>query len=308
MTIAKPEETTELREPRKISLLAILLGILCFTCTANVSATDVVAYVVPVGTVGNDGFPAALGMHFDVNEDIQITELGVFDSGSDGLLSTITAKIYDRNAIASPIVTLTFTPSTPGTLIGGSRFQSLATPLILPAGFQGAIVTDGYTYYGEVSGNLGISYLPITTDDGGGLISFVGLSPFGPIGEYPTNTSYGGPENRYAAGTFVYSAFSPDSDGDGLPDDVDGCPNSDIGSTVTIAGCDSGVSNRLFETGCTLADLVNDLVSECATGAKNHGKFVSCVSKGLNDLKKAGLISGSEKGALTSCAAQSDLP
>jgi len=35
---------------------------------------------------------------------------------------------------------------------------------------------------------------------------------------------------------------------------------------------------------------------------------VSGASHLLNDLKKAGMISGNEKGAIQSCAAQSDIP
>ena len=95
-----------------------------------------------------------------------------------------------------------------------------------------------------------------------------------------------------------------DSDGDGLVDDEDACPNSDLSPTVVIDGCDSGVANILFADGCT----ISDLVQQCAAGASNHGQFVSCVSHLANDLKKDGIISGNEKGKLTSCAAKSDIP
>lgn len=99
-----------------------------------------------------------------------------------------------------------------------------------------------------------------------------------------------------------------DTDGDGIPDDFptdsDECDESDLSESVIIDGCDSGVENALFENGCT----ISDDIMECADGAKNHGKFVSCVSKLANGLKKDGLISGKEKGAIQSCAAQADLP
>lgn len=99
-----------------------------------------------------------------------------------------------------------------------------------------------------------------------------------------------------------------DTDGDGIPDDFptgsDECDESDLSETVIIDGCDSGVENALFENGCT----ISDDIMECADGAKNHGKFVSCVSKLANGLKKDGLISGKKKGAIQSCAAQADLP
>ena len=47
---------------------------------------------------------------------------------------------------------------------------------------------------------------------------------------------------------------------------------------------------------------------DCAVDVGTHGNFVSCVSHLTNDLKKAGIISGKEKGAIQRCAARSDIP
>ncbi|BAP54409.1 filamentous hemagglutinin family domain-containing protein [Thioploca ingrica] len=91
-----------------------------------------------------------------------------------------------------------------------------------------------------------------------------------------------------------------DSDGDGIPDDNDCQPNSDLNSTVMIEGCDSRTPNTLMTNGCT----ITDLVFYCADDQKNHGSFVSCVSTVTNTLKKDGYISGSGKGAIQSCAAR----
>ncbi len=97
----------------------------------------------------------------------------------------------------------------------------------------------------------------------------------------------------------------PDADLDGIANDgSDQCPESDLAPTVVIDGCDSGVPNTLLESGCT----ITDLVMNCAAGAGNHGQFVSCVSHMLNDLKKKGIITGAQKGAIQSCAAQADIP
>ncbi len=54
--------------------------------------------------------------------------------------------------------------------------------------------------------------------------------------------------------------------------------------------------------------LLSILIDQCAASAKNHGKFVSCVTKIANTLKKEGAISGREKGKITKCAAKSSLP
>lgn len=94
------------------------------------------------------------------------------------------------------------------------------------------------------------------------------------------------------------------SDGDGVPDGRDECIGSSRSATVTIDGCDSGVANTTFANGCRISDQIND----CAVAATNHGSFASCVSHLLNDLKKDGVITGSDKGAIQSCAGGASIP
>jgi hypothetical protein len=94
------------------------------------------------------------------------------------------------------------------------------------------------------------------------------------------------------------------SDGDGVPDGIDQCIGSSRSATVVIGSCDSGVPNTTFSTGCRITDQIND----CAVGAGNHGDFVSCVAHLTNDLKKSGVISGNQKGAIQSCAGQANIP
>jgi len=79
-------------------------------------------------------------------------------------------------------------------------------------------------------------------------------------------------------------------------------PGESVKLYIVIDGCDTGVPNQLYE-----GDLISDLIDYCAANAKNHGKFVSCVAKLTNQLKKAGLITGKEKGAIQRCAAQSSI-
>jgi len=94
------------------------------------------------------------------------------------------------------------------------------------------------------------------------------------------------------------------SDGDGVPDGRDQCIGSSTSATVVIDGCNSGVPNTTFSTGCRITDQIND----CAVAATNHGSFVSCVAHLTNDLKKAGVISGAQKGAIQSCAGGASIP
>jgi hypothetical protein len=77
-----------------------------------------------------------------------------------------------------------------------------------------------------------------------------------------------------------------------------------VSATVVIDGCNSGVTDTVLASGRT----ISDLISECATGARNHGQFVSCVAHVTNELKVTGTISGQQKGAIQSCAAQAHIP
>ena len=95
-----------------------------------------------------------------------------------------------------------------------------------------------------------------------------------------------------------------DSDGDGVPDDEDECPDSDLNTTIVIDDCDTGVENQMLDDGCTMADLI----MQCAEDAVNHGAFVRCVSHLTNLWKCQGVINGGEKGAIMSCAGSSSIP
>ncbi len=95
-----------------------------------------------------------------------------------------------------------------------------------------------------------------------------------------------------------------DGDGDGIPDDTDVCPSSNLTPTVVIGGCDSGVANQLQSSGCSFSDRIGEI----AAGANNHGQFVSRVAQFTNQLRADGIITGSEKGAIQSCAARAAIP
>ena len=98
-----------------------------------------------------------------------------------------------------------------------------------------------------------------------------------------------------------------DDDGDSIVNKDDECPTTDaaaLGLDLVIDTCTAtGVVNTISANGCSLSDVI----MECADGAKNHGKFVSCVAHLSNDLKKAKVISGKQKGKIQSCAARSDI-
>ncbi len=96
----------------------------------------------------------------------------------------------------------------------------------------------------------------------------------------------------------------PDADGDGVADDEDCNPNSDLSPTVVIGGYDSGVANTLFPNGCT----ISDEIARIAANSTNHGEFVAGVAEYTNNLLRLRVITGREKGAIQSAAAKADIP
>ena len=95
-----------------------------------------------------------------------------------------------------------------------------------------------------------------------------------------------------------------DSDNDGILDDEDSCPASDLAPTIVVDGCDSGVPNFLLEDGCTASDLIADL----ANGADHHGSFVRALAHLTNSFMKDGFITGAQKGSIQSCGGHSSIP
>lgn len=88
--------------------------------------------------------------------------------------------------------------------------------------------------------------------------------------------------------------LTADSDGDGINDDVDACPASDISRSVVVGATDTGVTNSVDSVGCS----VTDKVLACEADARNRGDYVSCVSHLAKQLRVEGVISNPDHGAL----------
>ncbi len=85
-------------------------------------------------------------------------------------------------------------------------------------------------------------------------------------------------------------SFVPvDADGDGVLDIDDQCPNTPAGQVVNAVGC-------------SISQLV-----PASWPWKNHGEYVSAVAHVAADFVAQGLITGAQKGAIVSAAAQSDI-
>ncbi|MEO8427436.1 MAG: hypothetical protein ABI651_10020 [Verrucomicrobiota bacterium] len=165
-----------------------------------------IAYFVPGNKQGNQAIAISVGMDFDVQNPINVTRVGVFDSKSDGLKLPITARIYDRDS-QQVLTELTFTPDAPGVLIEGMRFLDVSPPLHLDPGFHGVIAAEGYGPEEPIINSGGDPNAVVwSLNDGNGSIQFVGSSRYTGLitpGSFP-ETPDGGPEARYAAGTFEF--------------------------------------------------------------------------------------------------------
>lgn len=100
-----------------------------------------------------------------------------------------------------------------------------------------------------------------------------------------------------------------DTDGDGVADDVDACPESDLRPTVFIRDIDTGIPNLIDgqpvnADGCSLADLVAEVINDAAASARNRGEFLRAVVRGLNELHREGLLPRRLFGHLENSAAR----
>lgn len=172
------------------------------------------AYQVPADKAGTQNYGGALGMDFIVNTPISITALGVFDDESNGINLDLTSGIWSRDDGGTPddfiddagidlLLSASFTNADPGDLVGGSRLKSVDPVVLEPGNYT--ISAWGYGD-GERNGNVGTGSEASAIDDGGGAITFVGNSRFGPAADpsaFPSSAD-GGPVNRYDAGTFEF--------------------------------------------------------------------------------------------------------
>ncbi len=88
-----------------------------------------------------------------------------------------------------------------------------------------------------------------------------------------------------------------DADDDGVPDASDPHPQSDLGPTVVVNDCDSGVANVVLPSGSSIADLVTDAFNAGGEDA---------VEDLVEDLEDDGILSEDEAEAIEDCAEDDD--
>lgn len=94
--------------------------------------------------------------------------------------------------------------------------------------------------------------------------------------------------------TITYSLTQTDSDGDGIRNIDDTCPGTAQGSVVNGSGC----------SGAQAVALVCPVSGEGAD-YRNHGQYVSCVSKAASSAVSSGLLTKKAADSIVSAAGQS---
>jgi len=185
----------------------LVLGMLAVCIPAF---ADIQAYTMPGTAVsGNQAWTGTLGMDFQVNQEIKVTELGVFvNAGTNVPQIPLTVELFSLpsgNAVSGGGPIAFAQDSLPGTLSQSTwLFQTVASPIFLLPGDY-TIAAWGYGA-AEENGNTGFHNIPASgLNDGGGLITFIGSSRYGDPGStgFPTIID-GSPANRYYAGNFQF--------------------------------------------------------------------------------------------------------
>jgi hypothetical protein len=204
---------------------AVLLAFVVLAATPGFSST--ISFEQALKISGNQTWFGALGMDFQVLQSITVSQIGVFSNNAFGLgqaspLTNLNAAIFSLPSGFSD-TTGTILSGTEVSFLAGTNysvsqnwiFQSIAPVVLLPGYYT--IVAQGYNG-SDPNGNLGVSALPASTENGGGgMVLFGGGSRYenpvpgllaNPV-DFPA-TLDGGPSNRYYAGNFQYDGTVPE--------------------------------------------------------------------------------------------------
>jgi hypothetical protein len=95
----------------------------------------------------------------------------------------------------------------------------------------------------------------------------------------------------------ILNVAGSDSDGDGIADENDSCPDSLPGSVVIVADCPTQVENFLYNNGCSLEELVNT--------ALNQGGRQGLIEM-LQAMRKRGELDHQDQKVIKRCVREDD--
>ena len=195
------------------------------------------------------------------------------------------------------------TPASPGYYVaGGGADEQTACPIgtfSSTAGATSCTMAPAGSYVATV-GSSSATLCPAGSFSATAGSASCTPAPAGSFAASAGSTSATACPAGYGSNAGATSCFPLDNDGDGVTNDVDAYPNSNMSPTVSIGACTTAVFNLVQPSGASF----NDLIGSAIAGAANHGAKVSAVSALANGWKSSGLISGRDHGAIVSCAAK----
>jgi hypothetical protein len=186
---------------------AAAIAVCAFFAIHTANAASYTAYDNAANITGLQNYGGALGLDFQVNSAITITALGAFNNGvtsnlngKDGT-SGINVGIFTLSGVAVGS-SVHFTASSSITQLNGDAF--LPVSFTLTPGSYSIVATNDVNYNSSGAVNT-----TSTTNDGGGLISFINTARYSPSTTFSLPATIDqGPANRYDAGSFQFVAAS----------------------------------------------------------------------------------------------------
>jgi hypothetical protein len=134
----------------------LIAAAVALSCASSFAATS----VYDGSVAGNQSWTTMLGNDFTANSAVWVTQVGVFDSGMDGLTGSLQVGLYDVTAGFAPVVSaVTFLA---GTANGGSQFiYQDVTPVQLTAGHTYSVQAIGFS---AADMNFNTNFAPYTNN------------------------------------------------------------------------------------------------------------------------------------------------
>jgi hypothetical protein len=191
--------------------------------TAGVASAEFVAYTGqpnPQSVPPLQAYGGSLGMDFTVNSAINVDSMGVYNAAGNGVITgTLQVAIFEQNPDSTwSEVTGTYasfnnaSPGSPDLVNDGKYdlYKAIAPVLLDPGTYS--IVAVGFSQQ-DPDGNTGYTDGVGAAETGGSLLTYTGSARFDAAQTgtliFPTTVD-GGPANRYDAGTFEFSAATPE--------------------------------------------------------------------------------------------------
>lgn len=191
--------------------------------TAGIASAEFVAYTGqpnPQTIPPLQAWGGSLGMDFTVNSAIDVDSMGVYNAAGNGVLTgQLQVEIFEQNPdlswspVAGTYASFDSTsPGAPDPVNDGQYdLYKAITPVLLDPGTY-SVVAVGFSNQ-DPNGNTGFPGGVGATEDGSGLLTYIGSARFDAAQTglliFPTTTDTG-PANRYDAGTFEFSAATPE--------------------------------------------------------------------------------------------------